>query len=255
MPSLCDYVNEYLYRVLCPPGGGGSLNIFGGSSDSPPANNKRQSVKQATPLQTPPPRPQASTTTSQSPPSQVATSPSIVPMGTGSTKCTSTKVHAPPGGGGSLNIFGGNSDSPPASNMPQSVKQAPPSQANTMTPQSTQAPSSQAATSPSIVPMGTGSTKRTSTKVHAPPGGGGSLNIFGGNSDSPPASNTPQSVKQATPSQPKQAPLQASTRTSQSTQAPSCQAATSPSIVPMATKHTSTKVHAPPGGKSNFSFY
>lgn len=95
------------YRVIRPPGGGGSLNIFGGSSDPPPATNKAQSMKQATPpqpKQAPPPQ-QASTVAPQSKQVSPSQAPTTVPTATGSTRRTSTKVHAPPGGKSSFSFY------------------------------------------------------------------------------------------------------------------------------------------------------
>jgi hypothetical protein len=91
---------------------------------------------------------------------------------TGITDKPSTRLHAPPGGHQSINIFGG--DDSPA--MPARLKPAP---------AQTGAPMGAAGGRMQVNTEYTGISDRSSTRLHAPPGGKQSINIFGGEEEVP----------------------------------------------------------------------
>ena len=91
---------------------------------------------------------------------------------TGITDKPSTRLHAPPGGHQSINIFGG--DDSPA--MPARLK---PAHAQT------EAPMGAAGGRMQVNTEHSGICDRSSTRLHAPPGGKQSINIFGGDEDVP----------------------------------------------------------------------
>ena len=89
---------------------------------------------------------------------------------TGITDKPSTRLHAPPGGHQSINIFGG--DDSPA--MPARLKAMP---------AQTQAPMGAAGGRMQVNTEHSGICDRSSTRLHAPPGGKQSINIFGGDAE------------------------------------------------------------------------
>ena len=155
---------------------------------------------------------------------------------TGITDKPSTRLHAPPGGHQSINIFGG--EDYPA--VPARLKPTP---AQTEAPARAVAPAQPTNTGMAaggrvqVNTEHTGISDRSSTRLHAPPGGKQNLNIFGGGEEAP------APARAAAPAQFIDTGMAAGGR------------------VQVNTEHTgisdrsSTRLHAPPGGKQSINIF
>jgi hypothetical protein len=144
---------------------------------------------------------------------------------TGITDKPSTRLHAPPGGHQSINIFGG--EDYPA--MPARLKPRPAQPTNT---------GMAAGGRIQVNTEHTGISDRSSTRLHAPPGGKQSLNIFGGDEEMP-----AKVQRVVAPAQAADTGMAAGGR------------------IQVNTEHTgisdrsSTRLHAPPGGKQSLNIF
>ena len=195
-------------RLHAPPGGHQSINIFGGE-DYPamPARLK--------------PRPAQPTNTGMAAGGRIQ----VNTEHTGISDRSSTRLHAPPGGKQSLNIFGGDEE------MPAKVQRvvAPAQAADT---------GMAAGGRIQVNTEHTGISDRSSTRLHAPPGGKQSLNIFGGDEEMP-----AKVQRVVAPAQAADTGMAAGGR------------------IQVNTEHTgisdrsSTRLHAPPGGKQSLNIF
>ena len=143
---------------------------------------------------------------------------------TGITDKPSTRLHAPPGGHQSINIFGG--DDSPA--MPARLKPAP---------AQTGAPMGAAGGRMQVNTEYTGISDRSSTRLHAPPGGKQSINIFGGEEE------VRAPAQAAAPAQAVNTGMAAGGRMQVNTEYTGI------------SDRSSTRLHAPPGGVQSINIF
>merc|ERR1719246_186173 len=144
---------------------------------------------------------------------------------TGITDKPSTRLHAPPGGKQSFNIFGGDE-----------AAHCPSMRANPMAAK-TEAPMGAAGGRMQVHTEHSGICDRSSTRLHAPPGGKQSINIFGGEEE------VPAKVPVAAPAQAVSANMAAGSRVRQHTEHSGI------------CDRSSTRLHAPPGGKQSINIF
>eukprot|EP00939_MAST-03C_sp_MAST-3C-sp1_P002399 g2399.t1 len=171
---------------------------------------------------------------------------------------STTKVHAPPGGRSSFNIFGGSSTYH-AEKVKKTVPEA--ASAPTEAPKRTRT-SANAFACGSNQNAGNFITDRPTTRVHAPPGGRSSFNIFGG-SVSPPktAARKTKEVVSALTETSKTNVIAKKTETTavsagkgRGTSSNAFACGSNQNAGNFITDRPSTRVHAPPGGRSQITF-
>ena len=156
-------------RVLAAPGGKQSINIFGGGGDEDEAPAKK---------------PRAEPPVAAKPTETMAAGGRVVQNTeyTGISERSSTRLHAPPGGKQSINIFGGGGDEDEQDAAPETERQAPP--AKEVAAPVAEPPIPAKPTQPATMAAGgrvaqntehTGIADKPSTRVHAPPGGASSM--------------------------------------------------------------------------------
>ena len=196
------------------------------------------------------------------------------------TDRSTTRIHAPPGGRSSLNLFGGAQPAaavaaaavgpPPTASVATAVPAAPvaapvasvPSALAASVPDGFRGTSSNAFASGSNQNSGNVITDRSSTRIHAPPGGRSSLNLFGGGGGSalsPVAAGAAPAVRAAAPAL---AAAAAAPAVAAAVPAGSGPVSTSSNVYAsgsnqnsgnVLTDRPSTRVRRPPGGKSSFT--
>ena len=206
-------------RLHAPPGGHQSINIFGGE-DYPavPARLKPTPAQTEAPARAVAPAQPTNTGMAAGGRVQVNTE------HTGISDRSSTRLHVPPGGKQSINIFGGDEE------MPAKVQRV-------VAPAQAIDTGMAAGGRIQVNTEHTGISDRSSTRLHAPPGGKQSINVFGGGEEAP------APARAAAPAQPTNTGMAAGGR------------------VQVNTEHTgisdrsSTRLHAPPGGKQSINIF